>query len=338
MPSQLETGKPRHGGRFTPNLCGQSRPWSLVFNRATGLRILCYHGVCADEAGASPWVRSHFVTASQFRHHVELLLRRGCVAYLPDVIPRMKQFGERAGPHFAITFDDVAACTFVHARPVLHRLGIRASFFVATGHVTTGRLFCGDLVHLLRCEGRRSDCAKDRAMDPVLAKAYSYKQMTLEEADAMNSQAEAILHDRLDPSIREALRPMNWDEVAQLAADGHEIGAHTVDHVILGRQTPQVRREQIANSVLELERRLQTKVTGFAYPNGGPGDFGPPDRTVLHELGVQYALTTRPGSVDGEDVFSLPRISVGLGHTRRRFALELTGVLDRRRRRQYGWR
>ena len=131
---------------------------------------------------------------------------------------------------------------------------------------------------------------------------------------------------------------MNWDEVAQLAADGHEIGAHTVDHVILGRQSPQVRREQITNSVLELERRLRTRVTGFAYPNGGPGDFGKPDHAVLRELGVQYALTTRPGPAGGGDVFSLPRICIGLGHTRRRFALELTGLLDRRRQKQYGWR
>jgi len=285
-----------------------------------------------------PWVPSHFVTVSQFRQQMEMLSGRASVVHLPDVLPQIIHDADRLGPCFAITFDDVAACAFVHARPVLERLGIRASFYVATGHVTGGRLFCGDVARLLRCEAKCMQCTQRKAIDHLLTKADGYKRLTLEETRQTLAKARFMLDSRLDPTVREALRPMNWGEVAQLADEGHEVGAHTVDHVILGRQSPQVRREQITDSVLDLQRRLHTKVMGFAYPNGGPGDFGEPDRAVLRELGVRYALTTRPGLTGGSDAFSLPRTCVGLGHTRRRFALELTGLLDRRRRKQYGWR
>ena len=36
------------------------------FERRGGLRILCYHGVCADEVLGEPWVPSYFVGASNF--------------------------------------------------------------------------------------------------------------------------------------------------------------------------------------------------------------------------------------------------------------------------------
>lgn len=324
---QEDTPLPHRGGR------------GLRWLRRGGLRILCYHGVCADQVGDAPWLRSHFVTATRFAQQMEMLSRHGPVVFLPEVMARTAS--EPAATHadsFAITFDDVAACSFVHARPVLERLGIRASFFVATGHVTSGQLFHSDVVHLLRCQPELLDPEKRVSMSSLSTDAAVYKRMTLAEVRLEMEEAESIVRRQLDATTLETLRPLNWEEVEQLCADGHEIGGHTVDHVILGRQSPKVRREQITNSVLDLERRLHTKVTGFAYPNGGPGDFGEPDQMVLRELGVQYALTTRPGLANGGDVFCLPRMCVGLGHTRRRFALELTGLLDRRRLKQCGWR
>ena len=317
-------------------LCGGR---GLRWLRRGGLRVLCYHGVCADEVGEAPWLRSHFVTATRFAQQMEMLVRRGPVVFLPEVMDRPTS--ESVMTHadsFAITFDDVAACSFVHARPVLERLGIRASFFVATGHVTSGQLFHSDVVHLLRCRPELVDAGVRASMRSLSTDGSAYKRMTLAEVRAEMEAVESTVRRRLDAPVIDTLRPLNWEEVEQLSAQGHEIGGHTVDHVILGRQSPEVRHQQIAASVHQLERRLGQPVRGFAYPNGGPGDFGQPDVEVLSELGVQYALTTRPGFANGGDAFSLPRICVGLGHTPRRFALEMTGLLDRRRQKQYGWR
>lgn len=161
--------------------------------------------------------------------------------------------------------------------------------------------------------------------------------MTLEELHTALDGPERVVRGNIDPMILETLRPMSWDEVGQLADAGHEVGGHTVDHAVLGPQSAEVRRQQIRESVTQLETRLNRKVLGFAYPNGGPGDFGPEDCAMLHELGVRYALTTRAGFTAGADVFALPRVCIGASHTPASFALELSGLLDRRRQRQQGW-
>lgn len=332
-------GDRRWTGRTEGTPLAHRGGWGLRWLRRGGLRILCYHGVCADEVGEAPWLRSHFVTATRFAQQMEMLLRHGPVVYLPDVMARTAN--ESMTTHtdsFAITFDDVAACSFVHARPVLERLGIRASFFVATGHVTSGQLFHSDVAHLVRCRPELLDLGKRVSMLSLSADAAAYKRMTLAEVRTEMEDVESTVRRRLDVTTLETLRPLNWEEVEQLCGQGHEIGGHTVDHVILGRQSPQVRRQQIVDSVHQLERRLGRPVRGFAFPNGGPGDFGEPDHAVLRELGMRYALSTRPGFAVGADPLALPRVCIGLGHTRRRFTLELTGLLDRRRQKQSGWR
>ena len=152
------------------------------------------------------------------------------------------------------------------------------------------------------------------------------------------AQAEREVRVRAAPAVVEVLRPMNWDEVGQLARAGHEIGAHTVNHVSLGWQSDEVRRQEIRESVDELERRLGRTVVGFAYPNGGPEDFDDQDAVTLGELGVRYAVSTRAGFARDGNLFTLPRVCIGTGHTGEGFALEISGLLDWRRRRQQGWR
>ena len=326
--------------------CGLTK---LHSQRQGALRILCYHGVCADDVAGQPWVPSHFVSAGEFRHQMGIVRRYGPVVHLPDVMHAMADGSYKAEAAFAVTFDDVAACSFQHARPVLEELGIRASFFVSTGHVSTGRLFDGDVLNLLRIRPQLAEPSRLAAIQPLVDDPPQRKLMTLCQLRSALDEVQRVVRERLDPRIRETLRPMNWDEVTQLAEAGHEIGGHTVDHVILGRQPDQVRRRQVADSLAELEKRLNRKGVGFAYPNGGPGDFGEQDQAVLRELGVQYALATRPGfarlrddrardePARWADLLALPRVCIGSSHTPDTFAWELSGLLDRRRQRQQGW-
>jgi hypothetical protein len=79
-------------------------------------------------------------------------------------------------------------------------------------------------------------------------------------------------------------------------------------------------------------------VCGFAYPNGGPHDFVAGDDATLRAAGVRSAVTTRTAFARGHDLFALPRVCIGGSHTPQRLALELSGLLDRRRQRVQGWR
>ena len=80
------------------------------------------------------------------------------------------------------------------------------------------------------------------------------------------------------------------------------------------------------------------KPIGFAYPGGGPWDFGGIDYDTLREAGVKYAACTRAGFCDvNSDWFTLPRVSVGQAHSAEKFALEISGLVDRRRQKEDCW-
>ncbi len=60
------------------------------------------------------------------------------------------------------------------------------------------------------------------------------------------------------------------DEAAlgRIAADGHEIGSHSLNHPHLETLSPAECRRQMVESKGQLEARFGTPVTSFAYPHG----------------------------------------------------------------------
>lgn len=63
-------------------------------------------------------------------------------------------------------------------------------------------------------------------------------------------------------------RALTTDELRDLHADGHVIGAHTHTHPVLSAVTPARARDEIRRSKHELESLLGERVEHFAYPFG----------------------------------------------------------------------
>jgi len=299
------------------------------FRRNRALRILCYHGVCSDADASALWVPDYFVSASRFAEQMELLGEMGPVVFLPDYLRRAQ--GEPDEACSAVTFDDVAACTLHHALPVLERCNIRASFFVATGFARSGRLFLPDVLLLVRSCPELVTPELRRALAHLLRDRQAHKRLPLHAVAGLAADAQAMIASRADPHIIGAMRCLNWDELRQVAARGHEIGGHTVDHAILGRQAPQVRSAQIAECTQDITREIGTAPVGFAFPNGEPGDFDASDQALLAQFGYAYAVGMHPGAVTRPtDVFNLPRLGVGMRQSTALLAARLAGLLDGR--------
>jgi peptidoglycan/xylan/chitin deacetylase (PgdA/CDA1 family) len=64
---------------------------------------------------------------------------------------------------------------------------------------------------------------------------------------------------------------LTWDELAEVAAAGVEIGNHSLIHHPLDVLPPDQLRNEVVRSHDELEQRLQVKVRSFAYPHGYHG-------------------------------------------------------------------
>jgi peptidoglycan/xylan/chitin deacetylase (PgdA/CDA1 family) len=93
---------------------------------------------------------------------------------------------------------------------------------------------------------------------------------------------------------------MTWDELANLAADGHEIGGHTLDHVKLTSVSRWEARRQISRDREALIAR-GFRVASFAYPYG---DYNPKIESIVRKCGYITARRSwglRPISAMGAE-------------------------------------
>ncbi|NOX59590.1 MAG: polysaccharide deacetylase family protein [Planctomycetes bacterium] len=309
-----------------------------LFRRRQSLRVLCYHGVIADELAGEPWVPDYFVTETQFREQMQTIQSFAEIVRLADIYRNDQTPNDTRTPRIAVTFDDVPACAFTHARPILKELGIPATFFVATGLLSSNRPAPAEMVHLLRLYPDIRQDAASPALNEVCRKPSTHKSLTIQTLQRILARVDRRLLSQAPREAIESLRLLSWSQLHTLVDEGHEVGGHTVDHAILSRQTEATREQQVARCLSDIQNQLGVDPVGFAYPNGGPGDFSQTDTTHLRAAGFKYAVTTIAGFCSAaSSQFELPRVCIGMGHTPTRFMLEVSGLLDRRRRRQQGW-
>jgi peptidoglycan/xylan/chitin deacetylase (PgdA/CDA1 family) len=103
-------------------------------------------------------------------------------------------------------------------------------------------------------------------------------------------------------------RMMNWQEIAEAAEAGIEIGAHTITHPQLDQLPEKELREELSGSKSLLEDRLGMAVPGLAYPYGYSSNRV---RQVAREIGYAYAYAVDNAmTTSGADQFTLPRLTV----------------------------
>jgi peptidoglycan/xylan/chitin deacetylase (PgdA/CDA1 family) len=90
-------------------------------------------------------------------------------------------------------------------------------------------------------------------------------------------------------------------------------GAHTVSHRGIARLSDDEAEAEIADSIDAVTAITGSRPKSFAYPYGDARSFAPRERQTLKRLGIDIAVTTRPGTLVPEmagDLTALPRISL----------------------------
>jgi len=106
---------------------------------------------------------------------------------------------------------------------------------------------------------------------------------------------------------------LTWDELAEVAGAGVEIGNHSLIHHPLDVLPPEQLREEIFRSHDELEQRLQRPVRSFAYPHGYNGRRV---RDLVREAGHDNATEVgRRLHRPGERRLAVPRLQPTPDHT-----------------------
>ena len=101
---------------------------------------------------------------------------------------------------------------------------------------------------------------------------------------------------------------MNWDQLEEMAIEGHEIGSHTLSHPDLKGKSAVVQDTEIAGAKLLIESRIGTPVTSFCYP---ASKYDSRTLATLRSTGYLAAVTEISGTRQTLDkILELQRIRV----------------------------
>jgi hypothetical protein len=107
---------------------------------------------------------------------------------------------------------------------------------------------------------------------------------------------------------------LSWESLRQLAADGVTLAPHTRLHPLLNQVDPERAREEVAGSLLDLQREIPNAngktLPVFAYPSGALNRSAV---EVLASLGIKLAFTTCRGlnDLDHVDPLRIRRMNIG---------------------------
>jgi len=107
---------------------------------------------------------------------------------------------------------------------------------------------------------------------------------------------------------------MSWDELKLFADDPLvTIGAHTITHCNLAKQSEQNALHELCTSRRLLEEALDRPVLHLAYPYGDRIAAGPREFALAQAAGFKTAVTTRPGMIfpgSADYLTALQRVSL----------------------------
>lgn len=279
------------------------------------LSVLIFHRVLARADPLMPDVPD----AARFEREMGWIARWFNVLPLEDAVRRLYD-GTIPARALAITFDDGYSDNEEVAAPILHKLGLHATFFVSTGFLDGGCMWndrvigavrsCREPILDLRAAGLGAHDIADDARRRTAIHAL-LKEIKHREPAARQAAVDAVVRaSSVDGSPNEM---MTAAQVRRLAAGGMAIGAHTVMHPILTRLEPQAAQAEIVEGKRRLEEILGAagSVRLFAYPNGVPGqDYDITHVKMVRDAGFVAAVSTAWGAASRRsDPYQLPRFT-----------------------------
>lgn len=298
--------------------------------------VLCYHRVVEDPRRHPHSAPAMLVGVATLARQLDWIGRRFRFAALDEAVREIEQ-GAPAGRRAAVvTFDDGYADVYHHALPLLLAKGIPAAFFVVSGRVGTGRLLDHDVLHarLRAVAGRFGDRAlagvlgrlglgaawrRHRRSEPTAARLAGLSEELLRTLPRHRLEPLlAHLARRLGPvpalpaGVRDELRPMSWEMLADLAARGMTVGSHTHHHRVLTNEPAAEVAAELTRSRRLLEERLGIAVRHLSYPDG---QFSPEVLDAAHAAGYRWAYTTCGHRSAAHPLLTIPRRTFWEGTT-----------------------
>jgi len=281
--------------------------------------ILLYHRVAAPANDPDALA----VTPAHFDEQLRILSMLAEPLAL-DEFERRRTDGTLPARAVALTFDDGYRDNLTAAAPALARAGIPATVFVTTGRTGALRGFWWDELAAMLLPGTHEPRSLPVFLDDggptqlafVPSQAHVVhaalaERLRVASADARDRTIDAIAaslgHTLPDPEVA---RACDNEELRALAATpGISLGAHSVTHSVMARQSPRELRIEAVESRAQLTAiRGGIAPTAFAYPYGATRDISAAAVHAVRAAGYTMACANVPAAAWREsDPFQLPR-------------------------------
>jgi peptidoglycan/xylan/chitin deacetylase (PgdA/CDA1 family) len=268
------------------------------------LTIIMYHGIIRSPLVVTDWC---FVDENSFSTQIEYLKKHFEIISLSEAVERMRSGGIKR-PTAVITFDDGYQNNFDVAFPILYEEKIPATIFLTTGLIDTNDTVWHCQLNLALSQTRRPRIERngfrfDLSTLDLKAKASAAIQNSLKELphpQLMAAVRNIILELDGDPDcsieVGSPYRMLNKNAIAEMvASELIEFGAHTHQHMILSRLSPEERLNEIRRSVDAIQELTGRPCKCFAYPNGRMEDYDSDSIKNLKACGIKMAVTTIAG-------------------------------------------
>lgn len=265
---------------------------------------------------ADPLLASDF-DQKKFEEVIDFIRQRFNVYPLADAVLRLEN-GTLPNRSAAITFDDGYADWRTGAAKFLEVNSIPATFFITTGQFEGRPMWHERLANILRTfKGDVLDTSPYR-LKPLVIRNASEKCAALQTLEFHFKYLPPVMRDIFLNEFEKAVgvsssdvQTMSVCDLVAISNAGFEIGAHTVDHPILGLCDTKRARDEIAQPREVLEGLIKRPVKSFAYPNGRPNvDFSRQHIEMVKAAGYRYAVTTQWGVArPGSSLYQIPRFT-----------------------------
>jgi peptidoglycan/xylan/chitin deacetylase (PgdA/CDA1 family) len=280
--------------------------------------ILCYHHVVAVDP-PDPWGVYRFrsqVEIGRFRQQLETLARRYSIVPLHTLV-RQLAAGVLRAQSAAITFDDGYADNYESGFPILRRMGVPATIYLATGYIESCKSFWWDRLGWLlsRHAGGLWSAPSELSVDKIdltsRERVEEVHRRLCERLRALDNTAREHLlrladHETPPPSVD---RPLTWQEASEMQRHGVTFCAHSEWHSSLVALSDPILKHEIEASRDRITARLGTNPVTFAYPYG---DVDTRVSRAVEAAGFLDAVTVREGLCSKTSPrLLLPRVQVG---------------------------
>jgi peptidoglycan/xylan/chitin deacetylase (PgdA/CDA1 family) len=234
--------------------------------------------------------------------------------------------GERSKEIITVTFDDGYADNFTTAYPILKERGIPFTIYVTTSFPDQKAIVWWYILEDMLNQDQQVEFKFQGTCYRFNTSNVEGKQLfgstTRSMMKAASPQDLITLADQVfekhgvDPFQKVKELSLSWDQLRQLSADPLvNIGAHTVNHLLLKELPIKNVREEIIDGRARLEEMLGRKTEHFAFPFGGANAAGDREFKLVREAKFKTGVTTRLANIfpqHRKHLECLPRIDMGL--------------------------